>query len=119
VISEYDLKQVVEALLEELLVIETQSSAKGIIKLDGMARLVDIANSNMIKKLSNYNRFPEEFREEFRDISDSIPVQRSLFFKRSRGAQCPFSIGRITAVSTDKYGVSHQLFDFIEFTCRL
>ena len=58
VISEYDLKQVVEALLEELLVIETQSSAKGIIKLDGMARLVDIANSNMIKKLSNYNFFP-------------------------------------------------------------
>ena len=55
-VSEYDLKQVVDAPIEELLAIETQSSAKGIINLDEMARLVDIANSNMIKKLSNYDR---------------------------------------------------------------
>lgn len=58
VTSGYDLKQVVDVPIEELLAIETQSSAKGIIKLDEMARLVDIANSNMIKKLSSYNRSP-------------------------------------------------------------
>ena len=58
VVSEYDLKQVVDAPIEELLGIETQSSAKGIINLDEMARLVEIANSNMIKKLSNYDRSP-------------------------------------------------------------
>ena len=56
VVSEYDLKQAVNAPVEELLAIETQSSAKGIIKLDEMARLVDLADSNIIKKLSHYNR---------------------------------------------------------------
>ena len=56
VVSEYDLKQAVNAPVEELLAIETQSSAKGIIKLDEMARVVDLADSNIIKKLSHYNR---------------------------------------------------------------
>jgi hypothetical protein len=56
VVSEYDLKQAVNAPVEELLAIETQSSAKGVIKLDEMARLVDLADSNIIKKLSHYNR---------------------------------------------------------------
>ena len=56
VVSEYDLKQAVNAPVKELLAIETQSSAKGIIKLDEMARLVDLADSNIIKKLSHYNR---------------------------------------------------------------
>lgn len=54
--AEYDFKQDVKAPIEELLAIETQSSLKGIISLNEMAKLVDIANSNMIKKLSNYNR---------------------------------------------------------------
>jgi hypothetical protein len=54
--AEYDFKQEVNGPIEELLAIETQSSVKGIINLGEMARLVDIANSNMIKKLSNYNR---------------------------------------------------------------
>ncbi len=39
-----------------MLAIETQSSTKGIINLEEMGRLVDIANSNMIMKLSNYDR---------------------------------------------------------------
>ena len=54
--SEYDFKQDIKIPIEELLTIETQSSLKGIINLDKMAKLVDIANSNMIYKLSNYNR---------------------------------------------------------------
>jgi len=56
VISEYDLKQAVNAPVEELLAIETQTSAKGIINLDEMARFIDIADNNIIKKLSSYNR---------------------------------------------------------------
>ena len=48
--AEYDFKQEVKAPVEELLAIETQSSVKGIINLDKMARIVDIAESNMIKK---------------------------------------------------------------------
>lgn len=58
VVSEYDFKQTVDAPIEELLTIETQSSTEGIINLDEMSRLVDIANSNMIKKLSSYDRSP-------------------------------------------------------------
>ena len=56
VVSKYDLKQEVNVPIEDLVTIETQSSTKGIINLEEMARLVDIANSNMIKKLSNYDR---------------------------------------------------------------
>ena len=56
VVSEYDLKQEVNVPVEDLLAIEAQSSTKGIINLEEMARLVDIANTNMIKKLSNYDR---------------------------------------------------------------
>ena len=54
--TDYDFKQEVNAPLEELLAIETQSSVKGITNLDEMARLVDIVNSNIIKRLCNYNR---------------------------------------------------------------
>jgi len=56
VVSEYDLKQDVNVPIEDLLAIETQSSTKGIINLEEMGRLVDIADSNMIMKLSNYDR---------------------------------------------------------------
>lgn len=56
VVAEYDLKQEVNVPIEDLVTIETQSSTKGIINLEEMARLVNIANSNMIKKLSNYDR---------------------------------------------------------------
>ncbi len=56
IVSEYDIKQDVNVPIEDLLTIETQSSTKGIINLEEMGRLVDIANSNMIMKLSNYDR---------------------------------------------------------------
>ncbi len=56
VVSEYDMKQDVNAPSEDLLAIETQTSTKGVINLEEMGRLVDIANSNMIMKLSNYDR---------------------------------------------------------------
>ncbi len=56
VVAEYDFKQEIEAPIEELLAIETQFPAKGIIKLDEMARFIDMVNSNKIIKFSNYKR---------------------------------------------------------------
>ena len=58
VVAEYNFKQEIKTPMEELLAIETQFSTKGIIKLDEMARLIDIANSNKITKFSNYRRSP-------------------------------------------------------------
>jgi len=78
VVSEYDLKQVVNAPVEELLAIETQSSAKGIIKLDEMARLVDLADSNIIKKLSNYNRSPIYIDDEELQFIDKLLDDRLI-----------------------------------------
>jgi hypothetical protein len=56
-VAEYDFKQVVDAPKEELLGIEGQLP-KGIIKLDGMARFIDMINENRIIKFSNYKRSP-------------------------------------------------------------
>jgi hypothetical protein len=50
VVSEYDLKQAVKAPVEELLAIETQSSAKGITKLDEMARCAQTHTGNRKKE---------------------------------------------------------------------
>jgi hypothetical protein len=50
VVSEYDLKQAVNAPVEELLAIETQSSAKGITKLDEMARCAQTTQATAKKR---------------------------------------------------------------------
>jgi len=76
--SEYDLKQEVNVPIEELLAIETQSSVKGIINLEEMARLVDIANSNIIKKLSNYNRSSIYISDEELQFIDKLLDDRLL-----------------------------------------
>ena len=56
VVAEYDFKQEIEAPIEELLAIDTQLPAKGIIKLEEMARFIDMVNSNKIIKFSNDKR---------------------------------------------------------------
>ena len=56
VVAGYNFKQEIEAPLEELLAIETQLPAKGIINLDEMARFIDVINSNKITKFSSYKR---------------------------------------------------------------
>lgn len=76
--AEYDFKQEVKAPIEELLAIETQSFVKGIINLNEMARLVDIANSNMIKKLSNYNRSPIYISDEELQFVDNLLDDRLI-----------------------------------------
>jgi len=54
--AEYDFKQDIKASREELLGIEQQIPTEGIIKLDEMARFIDMVNSSKIIKFSNYNR---------------------------------------------------------------
>lgn len=54
--SEYDFSKEVTTPREELLGIEEQFTAKGIITLDEMARFIDMVSSSKIIKLSSYNR---------------------------------------------------------------
>jgi len=56
VVDEYDFKQEISTPVDQLLVIDGQHPAKGIIKLDEMARLIEKVNSTKIIKFSNYNR---------------------------------------------------------------
>jgi len=56
VVAEYDFKQAVGAPIEELLAIDTQIPGKGIIPLEEMARIIDIANNNKIISLCSYKR---------------------------------------------------------------
>ncbi len=49
VVSEYDFSQNVEAPLKELLGIEQQVTAKGIINLDGMAQFINMVYKNNLR----------------------------------------------------------------------
>lgn len=64
VVAEYDFKQEVGAPIEELLAIDTQVSAKGIISLDEMARIIDIANNSNIIKLCQHKRSATYLEDE-------------------------------------------------------
>ncbi|TBV83365.1 MAG: transposase [Desulfobulbaceae bacterium] len=88
-VAEHDFKQVVEAPVEELLGIESQIP-KGIIKLDEMARFIDMINENRIIKFSSYKRSPIYIKDEklaFVDrlIDDTI-INRILSYEGFRPA---------------------------------
>jgi hypothetical protein len=72
VVAEYDFKQEIEAPLEELLAIETQVPSKGIIKLEEMARLIDMVNNNKIIKLSNNKRSSTYLNDEELQFVDEL-----------------------------------------------
>lgn len=73
VTAEYDFNQYIQASPEELLGIEQQVPTEGIIKLDEMARLIDIVNSSRIIKFNSYNRSPIYIKdEELRFIDELI-----------------------------------------------
>ena len=55
VTANYDFNQEITAPVAELLGIENQLPADGIIPLDEMAQYIDKVNSDRIIKLSNYN----------------------------------------------------------------
>lgn len=62
-VAEYDFTQNVETPKEDLLGIEEQRPT-GIIKLDEMARYIDMLNNNRIIKFSSYNRSPIYIKDE-------------------------------------------------------
>ncbi len=63
VVAEYDFKQAINASNEELLGIEGQLP-QGIIKLDEMARYIDMISDNRIIKFSSYKRSPIYIKDE-------------------------------------------------------
>lgn len=64
VTAEYDFNQDIQAPREELLGIEQQIPTEGIIKLDEMARFIDMVNSSKVIKLNSYNRSPIYFKDQ-------------------------------------------------------
>jgi len=72
VVSGYHFKQEVTAPLAELLAIETQFPAKGIISLDEMAGFIDMFNNNRIIKLSNIKRSSTYIADEELQFIDQL-----------------------------------------------
>lgn len=62
--AEYNFSQDIQASREELLGIEQQIPAKGIIKLDEMARFIDMVNSSNVIKFNSYSRAPIYIKDE-------------------------------------------------------
>jgi hypothetical protein len=109
VVAEYDFKQVVDAPKVELLGIEKQLP-EGIIKLDEMARHIDMINNNRLIKLSAYNRSPIYIKDEelaFVDrlIDDGI-INRLLSYDGYRPAMrnlFPSNLFRAELLKAIKY----------------
>jgi len=72
VVAEYNFKKDVEAPLEELLAIETQLPAKGIIPLDKMAQFINMVNSDKIIKLSNDRRSSNYIKDTELQFIDAL-----------------------------------------------
>lgn len=69
--ADYDFNQDVTLPTEELLGIEQQVPAKGIIKLDEMAQYINMVDKSRIVKLSNYERSPSISRMKSCNLSMS------------------------------------------------
>jgi hypothetical protein len=72
VVAEYDFKLDVDAPLEELLAIEDQLPAKGIIPLDEMAEYISMVNSDNIIKLSNDKRSSSYIKDSELQFVDAL-----------------------------------------------
>ena len=64
VTAEYDFKSDITASPSEVLGIEQQVAATGIITLDEMARFIEMIHKNSIIKFSNYKRSPLYIKDE-------------------------------------------------------
>ena len=64
VVSGYNFKQEIMAPLDELLAIETQFPANGIVSLDKMASFIDMFHNNRIIRFSNIKRSPTYIADE-------------------------------------------------------
>lgn len=108
-VAEYDFKQVVDASKEELLGIEEQLP-KGIIKLDEMARYIDMFNENRIIKFNSYKRSPIYIKDEelaFVDgLIDDVIINRILSYDGYRPAMrdlFPANLFRAELLKAIKY----------------
>jgi len=84
-VCEYDFSGDVAAPRKELLGIEQQVPAKGIIKLKEMAQLVDMVNNNRIVRFSNYKRSPIYIKDEELQFVDKLLddgiINRLLYYE--------------------------------------
>jgi len=76
--TEYDFDCDITASQAELLGIEQQVSAEGIIKLDEMARLIEMTHQNSIIKLSSYKRSPLFIKDEELRYIDALVDNRII-----------------------------------------
>jgi hypothetical protein len=109
VVAEYDFKQVIDAPKEELLGIEEQLP-KGIIKLDEMARYIDMVNENRIIKFNSYKRSPIYIKNKelaFVDgLIDDVIINRILSYDGYRPAMrdlYPANLFRAELLKAIKY----------------
>ncbi|MBW2187726.1 MAG: transposase [Deltaproteobacteria bacterium] len=72
VVAEYDFKQDIDAPLEELLAIEAQLPAKGIISLDEMGQFISMVNSDKIIKLCNDQRSSSYIKDPELQFIDAL-----------------------------------------------
>lgn len=69
--AEYDFQQVIDVPKEDLLGIEDQLP-QGIVKLDEMARYIDMVNESKIVKFNSYERSPIHIKDEELAIIDGL-----------------------------------------------
>ena len=72
VVAEYDFNQDIDVPLEELLAIEAQLPAKGIIPLDEMAQFISMVNSDKIIKLCNDRRSSSYIKDPELQFIDAL-----------------------------------------------
>jgi hypothetical protein len=78
VVAEYDFKQEVNTPVDQLLAIEGQHPAKGIIKLEKMARLIEKVNSTRIINFSNYKRSRTYINDKELNFIDKLIDNRMI-----------------------------------------
>jgi len=76
--AEYDFKSDITASPSELLGIEQQVNAKGIISLDKMAQLIEMINKNSIIKFTSYKRSPLYIKDNELQYIDELIDDRVI-----------------------------------------
>jgi len=122
VTAEYDFNQDIQASGEELLGIEQQIPTEGIIKLDEMARFIDMVNSSKVIKFNSYNRSPIYFKDqELRFIDELLDdgiINRLLAYDGYSPAMreiFPSNLFRAELLKAIKYPeISYR-----KFTCKI
>ncbi len=110
VVNEYDFGREIAVPVEELLGIEKQIPTDGIIKLNEMARFIDMVKGNRIIKLSSYNRSPIYIKDEelrfIDELLDNRIIDRLLAYEGYSPAMrniLPYNLFRAELLKAIKY----------------